>query len=240
MAKANLKLASMRDPSREALAAAIADVATARKNLSDARAAASKAEEQVWSASARLMALREESALASPADAIINALASGNTDIAELDRPQAATRAKIDNAEQELASWRRALAAAQAAIPVRENALDWARRHLKDAVAEVVRTTDIGAMIARAERARDVLLAERCRLMQIQSSLPWLSLERKKIDSFLESPFLAHESTGGWLEHPVVSPWREAFEALHVDAAAAMPAIQTEATVVILPSNGRE
>jgi hypothetical protein len=240
MAKASLKLVTSRDASREVLAAAISDVEVARKNLDDARAAAAKAEECVWSAADKVAALRESAAQARPADAIVAALAAGAVDVAELDRPQAETRAKIEGAESELSAWRRALAAAEAAIPVRENALDWCQRRLRDAVSEVVRTADIDAMLASAEQARDVLIAHRAELMQIQSSLPWLSPEQKKIDGFLSSPFLLHESTGGWREHPVVAQWRNAFDQLHVDCDTTLPAIQTEAAVIVLPSNGRE
>jgi hypothetical protein len=241
MAKASLKLVTSRDASREVLAAAIADETTARKNLDDARAAASKAEEHVWAAADRVTALREDAALASPADAIITSLAAGAVDVAELDRPQAETRAKIDNAEQELAAWRRAREAAEQEIAPRQNALDWAQRHIKDAVGEVMRAVDIGALLEAAEKARDVLVAERCRLIQIQSSLPLFSPEHKAVESFLSHPFLMHEYTDMWREHPVVAPWRQAHEALHVDADAPLPSpAQIEAMVVILPSNGRE
>ncbi|MGB5083530.1 MAG: hypothetical protein WBO09_02760 [Methylocystis silviterrae] len=240
MAKPNLKLATVRDPAREALGDAIADAETARKNLDDARAAAAKAEEQVWAASDRVTALRENAAQARPADAIVAALAAGNTAIAEIDRPAAETRAKIEGAESELAAWRRAREAAEAAIPVRENAHEWAQRRVKDAVAEVMRTADIDALIASAERARDTLVEQRCQLMEISEALPHFSPERKAVEAHLSHAFLMHEATGGWREHPVVAPWRNAFDQLHVDASAPLPAIATEATVVILPANGRE
>jgi hypothetical protein len=240
MAKASLKLVTSRDEAREALAAAIADEATARKNLSDAHAAAEKAESLVWAASARLTALREDAAKASPAGAIIASLAAGNTDVLDIDRPQAETRAKIENAEQELAAWRRAREAAEAEIAPRENSLDWASRHLKDAVVEVMRTADVDALLENAERARDALLAERCRLMELCELLPRFSPEWQAVEAFLSHPFLMHESTGGWKDHPAAQTWRAAFDQLHVDASAPLPAIAAESTVIVLPSNGRE
>lgn len=240
MARPTLKLATTRDPSREALAAAIAAAETARKNLTDAQAASARAEECVWAASARLTALREDAALASPAGAIISSLAAGNTDIATIDRPAAEVSAKIENAESELAAWRRAREAAEAEIAPRENSLDWAKLHLKDAVAEVMRSVDVDALLENAERARDALLAERCRLMELCELLPRFSPEWRAVEQFLGHPFLLHENGDGWKNHPAVAPWREAFDALHVDADAALPAIQTEATVVILPANGRD
>ena len=240
MAKQSLKLIDVRDPSREALAAAIADETTARKNLEDARSAASKAEEQVWSASARLMALREEAALASPGGAIISSLAAGNTDVAELDRPQASTRAKIETAEQELAAWRRARDAAEQEIAPREEALDWAQRHVRDAVSEVMRTADIDVLLEAAEQTQARLLAERCSLMEICEALPIFSPERKAVESFLGRPFLLHENGDEWKEHAAVAPWRAAFDALHHDAETPLPAIAAEPTVVVLSSNGRE
>ena len=110
----------------------------------------------------------------------------------------------------------------------------------KGAVSEVVRTTDIAALIASAERTRDALLAERCRLMQVCELLPRFSPEWRAVESFLSHPFLLHEHGDTWKEHAAVAPWRAAFDQLHVDADAPLPSIAAEATVVILPSNGRE
>ena len=241
MAKTNLKLASSRDGSREALAAAIDDEAVARKNLDDARSAAEKARGLVWAAEDRLAALREDAAQAQPAGALIASLAAGNADIAELERPQVETSAKLEGAEQEVSAWRRAREAADNEIAPREKALQKAQRRIKDAVEEVMRTVDIDAIIARAERARDTLIAERCRLAQICEALPWFSEERKAVESFLSHPFLAHEAGDGWKDHAAVEPWRAAVDALHRDPDAALPAIEeTESTVVVLPANGRD
>ena len=103
-----------------------------------------------------------------------------------------------------------------------------------------MRSADIGAMIASAEQARDVLLTERARLLQICEALPHFSPERKAVEAFLSNPFLMHESTDGWREYPVVAPWRDAHQSLFRDADTPLPAIKTEATIVVLPSNGRE
>lgn len=241
MAKPSLKLIDVRDPSREALAAAIAEVEVARNNLDDARSAASKAEEIVWGARARLEALRKEISDAPRDESFITSLASGaDVSVLDIDRPEAEAHARIEAAEQELACWRRAREAARAEIAPREDAHEWARRRVHDAVSEVVRSVDVDSLIASAERARDTLIAERCRLMQIRDSLPHFSDSRTAVEAFLEYPFLAHEAGDTWQDHPIVAPWRQAHEALHHDCDTPLPAIETSAAIVVLPSNGRE
>ena len=194
MAKTNLKIASARDPARDALAAAIDDEAVARKNLDDARSAADKARGLVWSSEDRLTALREAAANERPADAIVAALAAGQLDVAVLDRPQAESSAKLEGAEQEVSAWRRAREAADTEIAPREEALEKAQRRVKQAVAEVMRTVDVGALLEAAERTQERLVAERARLLQLRALLPSFSAEQRAIDSFLARPILAHEN----------------------------------------------
>jgi hypothetical protein len=80
---------------RNVLRAAIADAKTARRNLEDARSAASKAADHIFDAKQRLAALREDSTGVDLPDNFISRLAAGDVGVLEL-APAAECRAKIE------------------------------------------------------------------------------------------------------------------------------------------------
>jgi hypothetical protein len=133
---------------RDALRQAIADAETARRNLADARSAASKAEDRVYDAKHRLAALREGSANAGIPEAFLSRLADDNElDVLELDRPAAECRAKIEGLEQELVTWRNVCEAAKTAIQDRERHVPILEHKVADAARDVIRNSDAVARL---------------------------------------------------------------------------------------------
>ncbi len=216
--------APLRDPSRAALAEAIEDASTARKNLDDARAAATNAERHVWRASERLDAFRKEAGHIGRSEDFIASLASGVAfDVLEIDRPEADARAKVEAAEQELAAWRRARDVAQGLIPDRKHVLEYAERRVVTAVAEVIRAAvDIDRLIREADEAAAMIVVKRAALMQLRNILPD-GAEREAIREFLARPWLAHEGNGRWKNHASVQSLSDAFQTLSQDADAELP-----------------
>jgi len=131
---------------RNVLRAAIADAKTARRNLEDARSAASKAADHIFDAKQRLAALREDSTGVDLPDNFISRLAAGDVGVLEL-APAAECRAKIEGAEQELDAWRRARDAAEAAIQDREKRITMSAYRVDSAAREVVRSSDAVARL---------------------------------------------------------------------------------------------
>jgi hypothetical protein len=139
----------MTETRRDLLRAAIADAATARRNLDDARSAADKAYDHVCDANRRLAALREGNANAGyPEAAFISKLAAGaDVDVLELDRPAAECRSRIDTAEQEVATWRRVHEAAKLAVNDRERHLPLLGHKVADAARDVIRNSEAVARL---------------------------------------------------------------------------------------------
>ena len=129
---------------------------------------------------------------------------------------------------------------AEAEIAPREEAVEGARRRVASAARDVVLSwVDVGALLDDAQRVADALVTKRAVLSFLQESLPDGDA-RRAVARFLSEPFLRDELTGSWRNRPDVAPWREAIAALHRDPDTALPAIENELTVVVLPANGRD
>jgi hypothetical protein len=199
---------------RNVLRAMIADAETARRNLEDARSAARKAGEYVFDAKQRLAALREDNAKAYP-EAFISSLASGaDVDVLELDRPAAEWRAQIEAAEQELAAWRRAHEAAEAAIQDREKPITMSAFKVDSAAREVIRNSDAVARLTDGLEAMQQEVARRRSALQflaLRGLLP--ETEKEGVARLLRADFDTH----------VDNAWQAAFDELKRDADALLP-----------------
>jgi hypothetical protein len=223
MAKTCLKITEPRSPQREALAAAIANVAQAESDLRVARSAAGKARDRAWAAQDRLEALREEHQAATddPAGAFIAAMQEGReAGVAELEAPTKTREAAESDVQREIDALMATRAALDKAIPDREKALADAKNKLAGAVAEVIRSeVDVAALLAEAEAVAADTVSRRSALYQLQSLLPPTSEEKAAIGQFLSRLWLRQEGS----RHPAAQAITAARDALMRDADAELP-----------------
>jgi hypothetical protein len=208
---------------RLALATAIDERDAAVRALDDASGAAEKAREAYYSAEDRAADLRKFAAEAEKSpDEVVAALSSGgDIDILNIERPRAELLAQIEVADEKVSAWRRALDLAEGAVPVRERAVDWAERKVKQRAAEVFATQiDVPKLLAEAEQAAQMIVGLRVRLMFVRSLIPSESPEHAAVDHFLSRPWLLHEYSDTWKCNSAIAPYRAAFEALLRDSEA--------------------
>jgi predicted nucleic acid-binding Zn-ribbon protein len=211
----NSSILIARDPGRKALRAAIADAETARRNLEDARSAARKAEDHVYDAKHRLAALREDNAKAGVPEAFLSRLADDNElDVLELDRPGAECRARIDTAEQEVATWRRVHEAAKLAVNDRERHLPLLGHKVADAARDVIRNSEAAA------RLMDGLAAMQDDVARRRGALQFLLHKQLLPDSAKAD--VAHLLRADVDSH-LDTEWQAAFDDLKRDADAPLP-----------------
>jgi predicted nucleic acid-binding Zn-ribbon protein len=215
------------EPSRAALAAAIADAETARRNLEIARVAAGNAENQVYEARGKLEAMRErEPANGASPDRILEVLAAAGSefDVNALEMPGEDARREEAKVENEIAAWGRARDVAEQAIPDRQLAVERAERKVEIAARRVIcADIDVGRLVAEAEEAATSIVEKRIILLHLMRLLPDGD-DRKAIEKFMARPWLSHEFSGAWQNHPVIAPYRAIYAALMRDASAPVPA----------------
>jgi hypothetical protein len=220
-----------RDPSRAALAEAIATASEAQRELQAAEDAALMARDRLWEAKRKLEEIREakadESSASHFAASFIASVAAGAPcDVLTLEDPATASRANEETAAHEVDVWKRTRESCNAAVPVREENLKRAKRSVEAAARDVIRNSDAATkLMAGLEELQSELVRRRVALRFLVYG-DFLA-EREAIQSFLRNKdlpggFGSFEVTE-WDRHSAHVAWQQAFEALLHDADAPLP-----------------
>ncbi len=205
----------MVEKNRAALAQAILRRDDVLKRLNAMRGAADRASEAVWDAQARLDAAR--AATAEAKDAQIESFVTGETALAQ--RPVREARAAETDVEDDIAVAREAVAKLKTTIEEQERALGYAERRIENAIGGVMAGA-VGGLLAEVEALEAALAAKRAVLFGfICPRLPPEAPEYAKLNMMaLSESFVAPNRN-----HPALTPWKAAHEALLHDASAALP-----------------
>jgi len=214
-----------RTEARASLAQAINEHVAAQANLNDARSAASKASEHVWDTRKKLEELRGTDVAPASSNAVISGLASGSLDVLELDRPRAELRAKIETTEQELNAWQAARKVAEESVPVRERAVEWSQRAVRDAAIAVLRES--GAfmpLINELDELQERVIEKRLSLkfLLLHGAVP--DDDKQHVEHLLNVQMpLSHYTPPQCVNHPVTQQYEAVLAALMANADAAIP-----------------
>jgi chromosome segregation ATPase len=216
-----------RTKARAALAAAINQHIAATADLNDARSASSKASEHLYSARTRLAELKDTHVAPASSDAVIAGIASGDFDIATLDRPAAELHEKIERAHQDISAWERARDVAQQSIKPREEAIERAQRALHDAAINVLKESVHVAQLAdELDELQERVIAKRLALkyLFLHGAIP--DDDKQRVESLLNkygSLPLANFTPVEFVGHPTMKSWENTLINLMANADAAIP-----------------
>jgi len=225
MANPNIKLATSdpppRNPSRVALAAAIAHRDGAERELAVAREAVRQARGKRFKAQDRLdtlRAAREEDAAAQSLGAVFIASIAAGEACGLADLEPASTRRDEDDLEHEIETWTQTQAACEATVKAVESSLPMANFYVGEAAREAVKASGVVPSLL------DGLAALHDELDKRLSVLAYLRF-KNVIPEVDMAPALAAVRRPVLLGdyHPICEAWTTVFKTLERDADAELP-----------------
>jgi hypothetical protein len=220
------------DPTRQALAAAVAAASTADAAVMRSREVLSRAETFLRQAGVRHVGAEEglSKALAEHGETLASAIASGaSPNVGGVVR---AARARLIEAEDELAGATAAFAKLKESVQGPDEEALEAKRAVEQAVAGVV-AGHVDTLLEDAKRAQFEYV-ERCAVLNEVRKLlhPWTA-DYKAVDGFVgAASIVIHQRVFGGASLAAVEEWRKAVGALTRDATVRLPVWPPQPEVV--------
>lgn len=214
---------------RQALAAAVANLKSAERDLQAAVDAKNAALERQSDAEDRLEALRNSDEQGADLGAVFTqSVRSGApADLATLERPAVKRQEAIARAQHDVDIWSRTLESCRSAVPARQSAVAMAKVRAEAAAADAVRRGDaVEQILDGLEDLQRQVFERRLALHFLERRDLVAEVHKDTVRAVLSKTMptrAAVESRIEWEGHPVFRSWSDAFEALKRDAGAPLP-----------------